>query len=96
MYKLKKAKDLSKDQTYFLAALSEKQLSYAHFPLGNVLKSEVRKIAEEIGLKNAKKKDSTGVCFIGERNFKKFLSTYLPAKPGDMVNIKNKRSIRKA
>lgn len=86
-YKLKKAKDLSKDQTYFLAALSEKQLSYAHFPLGNMLKSEVRHIAESLGLKNAKKKDSTGVCFIGERNFKNFLSTYLPAKLGDMVNI---------
>lgn len=95
MYKLKKAKDLSKDQTYFLAALSEKQLSYSYFPLGNLLKAEVRKIAEEIGLKNAKKKDSTGVCFIGERNFKKFLSTYLPAKPGDMVNIKNGKVLKK-
>lgn len=89
MYKLKKAKDLSKDQTYFLAALNEKQLSYSYFPLGDILKSEVRKIAADLGLKNAKKKDSTGVCFIGERNFKNFLSTYFPAMPGDMVNTEN-------
>ena len=91
MYKLKKAKDLSKDQTYFLAALSEDQLSYAYFPLGDILKSDVRKIASELVLKNAKKKDSTGVCFIGERNFKNFLSNYLPAKPGNMVDIKSQK-----
>ncbi|NDI33970.1 tRNA 2-thiouridine(34) synthase MnmA [Chengkuizengella sediminis] len=76
--------DNNKDQSYFLSKLNQKQLSKAMFPIGHLPKQEVRKIAEESGLATAKKKDSTGVCFIGERNFKAFLSEYLPAQPGDM------------
>ena len=79
---LKKSKDLNKDQTYFLNQLSQEQLKNVIFPLADIEKPEVRKIAEELELSNAKKKDSTGICFIGERNFKKFLQTYLPAKKG--------------
>ncbi|MDO0874035.1 tRNA-specific 2-thiouridylase mnmA [Carnobacterium divergens] len=79
--------DTNKDQTYFLNQLSQEQLAKTMFPLGGMEKSEVRKIAEEAGLATAKKKDSTGVCFIGERDFKQFLMNYLPAKPGNMVTI---------
>ncbi|MBW7453579.1 tRNA 2-thiouridine(34) synthase MnmA [Paenibacillus sepulcri] len=81
--------DGNKDQTYFLHALSQQQLAKAMFPIGHLPKPEVRRIAEEFGLATAKKKDSTGVCFIGERNFKEFLSGYLPAKPGVMVDIES-------
>ncbi|MBE9608887.1 tRNA 2-thiouridine(34) synthase MnmA [Chitinilyticum piscinae] len=80
-----RAKDQSKDQTYFLYRLSQAQVSQAVFPLGGLLKSEVRTIAEQIQLPNAKKKDSTGICFIGERPFREFLNRYLPTKPGRMV-----------
>ncbi|MFC0212536.1 tRNA 2-thiouridine(34) synthase MnmA [Paenibacillus chartarius] len=76
--------DSNKDQTYFLNALNQAQLSKAMFPIGHLPKPEVRRIAEEAGLATAKKKDSTGVCFIGERNFKEFLSGYLPARSGDI------------
>lgn len=76
--------DNNKDQTYFLNQLSQEQLKHVMFPIGNIAKPEVRKIAEEAGLATAKKKDSTGICFIGERNFKEFLSQYLPAQPGNM------------
>lgn len=86
-YKLLRGVDNNKDQTYFLNALNQEQLSRAMFPIGHLQKPEVRKIAEEAGLYTAKKKDSTGVCFIGERNFKEFLSQYLPAKSGNMVDI---------
>jgi tRNA-specific 2-thiouridylase len=79
--------DSNKDQTYFLHALSQQQLAKAMFPIGHLPKSKVREIALEAGLVTAKKKDSTGVCFIGERNFKQFLSQYLPAQPGDMRTI---------
>lgn len=79
--------DNNKDQTYFLNQLSQDQLSRVMFPLGGMEKSEVRRIAEEAGLATAKKKDSTGVCFIGERDFKKFLMEYLPAQPGNMVTV---------
>lgn len=79
--------DGNKDQTYFLNALNQEQLSKAMFPIGHLPKPEVRRLAEEAGLYTAKKKDSTGVCFIGERNFKEFLSQYLPAQSGDMVDI---------
>lgn len=82
---LLRAKDLNKDQTYFLAGLTQAQLKNAMFPVGDMLKPELRRIAEEAQLPNAKKKDSTGICFIGERNFKKFLMEYLPAQPGDAV-----------
>lgn len=79
--------DQNKDQTYFLSQLSQDQLQKAIFPLGKLEKSQVRQIAEEVGLATAKKKDSTGVCFIGERNFNEFLSNYLPNKPGKMMTL---------
>lgn len=87
---LAKADDLSKDQSYFLNQLSEAQIKDALFPLENLQKTQVRQIAEELGLVNAKKKDSTGICFIGERNFKKFLSQYLPAQPGLIKTVDGK------
>lgn len=90
-YLLAKAKDLNKDQSYFLNQLSQKQLEKVLFPLCEIEKPEVRKIAEEIGLSTAKKKDSTGICFIGERNFKKFLKTFLPAKKGEIVTQNGER-----
>ncbi|EXX87094.1 thiouridylase [Paenibacillus darwinianus] len=80
--------DANKDQTYFLHALRQDQLAKAMFPIGDLPKSEVRRIAAEAGLATAKKKDSTGVCFIGERNFKEFLSQYLPAQPGSMIDVR--------
>lgn len=86
-YQLLRGVDNNKDQTYFLNALNQEQLSKAMFPIGHLPKPEVRRIAEEAGLYTAKKKDSTGVCFIGERNFKEFLGQYLPAQSGDMVDI---------
>ena len=83
--KMLRAADENKDQTYFLYMLGQRALSKAMFPVGGMLKDEVRQIAREAGLPVSEKKDSTGVCFIGERNFKQFLSNYLPARPGDMV-----------
>lgn len=77
--------DLNKDQSYFLYMLKQHQLKKAVFPVGHMTKADVRRIAAEKGLPVSQKKDSTGVCFIGERKFKQFLSTYLPAQPGDMV-----------
>lgn len=82
---LKKAVDTNKDQTYFLNQLSQDQLSQVLFPLGKMVKPDVRAIADKLGLSTAKKKDSTGICFIGERKFKDFLQTYLPAKPGHII-----------
>ena len=79
--------DRGKDQTYFLNQLSKEQLSHVLFPLGELQKSEVRDIARKHQLITANKKDSTGICFIGERNFKEFLSNYLPAKGGDILTI---------
>lgn len=76
--------DDNKDQTYFLNQLSQEQLAKAMFPIGQLPKKEVRKIAAEAGLATAKKKDSTGICFIGERDFREFLRNYLPAQPGEM------------
>jgi tRNA-specific 2-thiouridylase len=84
VYRLLRGVDANKDQTYFLNALNQAQLSKAIFPIGHLPKPEVRRIAEAAGLATAKKKDSTGVCFIGERNFKQFLSGYLPAQGGDI------------
>jgi tRNA-specific 2-thiouridylase len=86
-FRLLRGADSNKDQTYFLHALNQEQLSRTMFPIGHLTKPEVRRIAEEAGLATARKKDSTGVCFIGERNFKQFLSQYLPAQPGDMVDL---------
>ena len=82
-----KAKDLNKDQSYFLNQLSQEQLKYVLFPLSDIEKPKVREIAEKLGLATAQKKDSTGICFIGERNFKKFLQEYLPAKRGDIKTL---------
>lgn len=84
---LLKGRDLSKDQSYFLSQLTEDQLENVLFPLGNIDKTEVRKIAKELNLFTASKKDSTGICFIGERNFGEFLSNYLPAQPGMMRRL---------
>jgi len=86
-YKLLRGADKNKDQSYFLNQLSQKQISKVMFPLGGLTKEEVRKIAREAGLATADKKDSTGICFIGERNFKEFLSKYLPAQPGKMMTL---------
>ena len=88
--RLLRALDNGKDQTYFLAGLTQEQLRTAIFPIGELQKDEVRRIAREQGFSNAEKKDSTGVCFIGERNFKKFLMQFLPAQPGDIVTEKGK------
>lgn len=82
---LLKAADAGKDQTYFLNQVRESQLENVLFPLAEIPKPEVRKIAAQNGLATAGKKDSTGICFIGERNFRKFLQGYLPAQPGKIV-----------
>lgn len=79
--------DQNKDQTYFLSQLSQEQLAKTMFPLGHMEKKDVRQKAEEAGLATAKKKDSTGICFIGEKNFKEFLSHYLPAQKGKMMTM---------
>lgn len=84
---LAKSHDLNKDQSYFLNQLSQSQLSSVLFPLAEIDKPEVRRIAAELELSTATKKDSTGICFIGERNFKNFLKNYLPAQPGDIVDL---------
>ncbi|MDP1926531.1 MAG: tRNA 2-thiouridine(34) synthase MnmA [Thiobacillus sp.] len=81
---LLRAADSNKDQSYFLYRLSQAQVQPALFPLAHLPKPEVRKIATQIGLPNAAKKDSTGICFIGERNFREFLERYLPRDPGEM------------
>jgi len=81
-FELLKAVDASKDQSYFLHRLNQQQLSNTLFPLGEIKKTEVRRIAEQLGLHNAKKKDSTGICFIGERPFRDFLNRYLSYQPG--------------
>lgn len=79
---LLKAKDVNKDQTYFLYTLTQEKLSRVLFPLGNLTKPEVRNIAKKAGLLNAEKKDSTGICFIGERKFANFLKDFVLTKPG--------------
>lgn len=83
-FHLLKGKDHKKDQSYFLYTLGQEQLSRTRFPLGELPKTEVRRIAEEAGFINHDKKDSTGICFIGERHFREFLSRYIPAQPGEM------------
>lgn len=87
---LLKAVDASKDQSYFLHRLTQDQLANVLFPLGEIPKIAVRKIAEEIGLHNARKKDSTGICFIGERPFREFLNRYLPRVPGPIKTPEGK------
>lgn len=85
--RLLKAKDANKDQTYFLNQVREEQLEKVEFPLAGLTKPEVREIARNNGLANARKKDSTGICFIGERNFRNFLKTYIPAQPGEIRTL---------
>lgn len=84
--KMLRGLDNNKDQTYFLSQLSQDQIEDVLFPIGNLQKSEVREIAKKAGLATAEKKDSTGICFIGERDFNEFLSNYLPAQPGNIVD----------
>ena len=91
--KLLRGVDNNKDQSYFLAQVSTEQLKDVLFPVGELTKPEVRKIANEIGLNVANKKDSTGICFIGERNYQKFLHNYLKPNPGDIINVKTKEVI---
>ena len=81
-HELLKGLDPAKDQSYFLHRLNQRQLSKTLFPVGELHKTEVRRIADEIGLPNAKKKDSTGICFIGERPFREFLNRYISKEPG--------------
>ena len=83
-YQLLKAEDGTKDQSYFLYRLNQDQLSKSLFPLGEIYKRDVRKMAAQAGLANHAKKDSTGICFIGERPFREFLNRYLPREPGPM------------
>lgn len=92
---LKRAFDQNKDQTYFLSQLSHEQLNGVLFPLGDIEKPKVREIAAKYNLITAEKKDSTGICFIGERNFRNFLKNYLPNKPGDIINIDTNKVIGK-
>ena len=87
---LYKGKDSNKDQSYFLAMTQREKLDNALFPVGNMTKSEVREIAKSLNLVTANKKDSTGICFIGERHFNEFLSNYLPAKEGKIVSLDGK------
>ena len=87
LYRLIKARDRNKDQTYFLHALGQHELSCTLFPLGNLTKTAVRAIARQAGLPNHARKDSTGICFIGERNFRQFVARYLAAQPGSMMTV---------
>jgi len=83
-YQLLKGLDPSKEQSYFLYTLGQKALAKTLFPIGHLHKTEIRKLAEKFGFANHQKKDSTGICFIGERKFKEFLQRYLPTQPGEM------------
>jgi tRNA-specific 2-thiouridylase len=85
LFQLLKAEDGTKDQSYFLYRLNQSQLSRTLFPLGAMYKRDVRALARSLGLPNHAKKDSTGICFIGERPFREFLNRYLPTEPGDIV-----------
>lgn len=90
-FKLVKGIDENKDQSYFLHGLNQYQLSNSLFPLGNLTKNAVREMAQSSGLPNFAKKDSTGICFIGERKFKSFLNEYLPAQPGEIHSLKGEK-----
>jgi len=94
-YFLKRAADKGKDQTYFLYNLGQGQLSRVMFPLADIQKSDVRALAAQTGLSNAQRKDSTGICFIGERNFRRFLSQYLPAQPGEIIDLDTGKNVGK-
>ncbi|QIL45347.1 tRNA 2-thiouridine(34) synthase MnmA [Acidovorax sp. HDW3] len=91
LFELLKGLDPTKDQSYFLHRLNQAQLSKTLFPVGELHKSEVRRIAAEIGLPNAKKKDSTGICFIGERPFREFLNRYISKEPGPIRDDRGRK-----
>lgn len=91
--KLYRGVDKNKDQSYFLAMISKEQLQNVMFPVGNLEKKEVRKIALDIGLNVAEKKDSTGICFIGERNYQEFIKNYLKPNPGDIIDVTSLKKI---
>ncbi len=93
--KLYKAYDKNKDQSYFLSQIPSSILPKVLFPLGDIDKQKVRQIAHEYDLYTADKKDSTGICFIGERNFKQFLKNYLPNQAGDIIHIENNQKLGK-
>jgi tRNA-specific 2-thiouridylase len=86
-WRLLKARDANKDQTYFLYLLGQHELAHTLFPVGELTKPEVRELAQREGLPNHDRRDSTGICFIGERKFKEFLARYLPAQPGEMRTL---------
>jgi tRNA-specific 2-thiouridylase len=88
---LERAADTDKDQTYFLYMLGQRALRHSLFPLASLQKTEVRRIAHDAGFPTATKRDSTGICFIGERRFREFLERYLPAQPGPIVDTDGKR-----
>jgi len=92
-YQLLKAEDGTKDQSYFLYRLNQQQLARTLFPVGALYKREVRRIAAEAGLPNHAKKDSTGICFIGERRFREFLARYLPKQPGEIRRLDDGRVV---
>ena len=91
--KLLRGIDDNKDQTYFLSQVSKEQLKDVLFPVGDYLKDEIRKIADDIDLPVKNKKDATGICFIGERNFQKFVSNFLKGTPGDIIDIETKNKV---
>ena len=91
LFELLKGLDPAKDQSYFLHRLNQAQLAKTLFPVGELHKTEVRRIAEEIGLPNAKKKDSTGICFIGERPFREFLNRYISKEPGPILDDRGRK-----
>ncbi len=88
-FKLLRAVDQAKDQTYFLNQLNQEQLSTTLFPIGHLVKETVRELAEKAGLATSKKRDSTGICFIGERNFNQFISNFISAAPGEIRSLDN-------
>ena len=90
-YELLRGLDPAKDQSYFLHRLNQQQLAKTMFPVGELHKTEVRRIADEIGLPNAKKKDSTGICFIGERPFREFLNRYISKEPGPIKDDRGRK-----
>lgn len=90
-YCLLRGKDTNKDQSYFLSRIGQKSLSKTIFPIGHLDKSQVRKVAQENGLYTALKKDSTGICFIGERDFDEFLDKYILAQEGDLIDVKGNK-----